>query len=171
MNPFRWSFRAQYFFGFLICAGLLAYALYLEHVQGLNPCPLCTFQRGAFVLLGVVFLIGALHGPRSKGGRATYGVLGLLAAGVGISIAGRHLWLQSLPPDQVPACGPDLAYMMEAFPLGDVVRKVLTGSGECAVVDWSFLGLAMPAWALIWFVLLALWALHAGFRRRRTRTY
>lgn len=171
MTPFRWSFRAQYFLGFLICAALLAYALFLEHVRGLVPCPLCMFQRAAFVILGIVFLLGALHAPRSKGGRAVYGVLGLAAAALGIGIAGRHVWLQSLPPDQVPACGPDLAYMMEAFPMGDVLQKVLTGSGECAKVDWSFLGLAMPAWALIWFVLLALWALYAGFRRRKSRAY
>lgn len=171
MNPFRWSFRAQFLLGFLICAGLLAYALYLEHVQGLVPCPLCTFQRGAFALLGVVFLLGALHGPKGKGGRAIYGVLALAAGGLGIGVASRHLWLQSLPPDQVPACGPDLGYMMEAFPLGDVLRKVLTGSGECAKVDWSFLGLAMPAWALVWFVLLAIWGLYAAFKRRKTRYY
>lgn len=171
MNPFRWTFRAQFLLGFAICAGLLAYALYLEHFQGLVPCPLCTFQRGAFVLLAAVFLLGALHAPRGKGGRAVYGLLSLSAAGLGIAIAGRHVWLQGLPPDQVPACGPDLSYMMEAFPLGDVLRKVFTGSGECAKVDWSFLGLAMPAWSLVWFALLALWALYAGFRSRKAGTF
>jgi len=171
MNPFRWTFRAQFLLGFAICAGLLGYALYLEHFQGLNPCPLCTFQRGAFLLLAGIFLLGAVRSPKGKAGRAVYALLSLAAAGVGISIAGRHVWLQNLPPDQVPACGPDLSYMMEAFPLGDVLRKVFTGSGECAVVDWSFLGLAMPAWSLIWFVLLALWALYAGFRGRRTHTF
>lgn len=171
MNPSRWSFRTQFLLGFLACAGLLAYALYLEHVQGLIPCPLCTLQRGAFVLLAIVFLIGGLHAPSTRGGRGFYGFLALAAAGLGISIAGRHVWLQSLPPDQVPACGPDLGYMMEAFPLGDVVRKVLTGSGECAKVDWTFLGLSMPAWALVWFVALALWALYAAFKRRKSRYY
>jgi disulfide bond formation protein DsbB len=171
MNPFRWTFRAQFLLGFAICAGLLGYALYLEHFQGLVPCPLCTFQRGAFLLLAAVFLLGALHAPRGKGGRGVYGFLALLAAGLGISIAGRHVWLQNLPPDQVPACGPDLSYMMEAFPLGDVLRKVFTGSGECAKVDWAFLGLAMPAWSLIWFVLLALWALYAACRTGKRHTF
>jgi len=171
MNPFRWTFRAQYLLGFAICAGLLGYALYLEHFQGLVPCPLCTFQRGAFLLLAGVFLLGALHSPKGKAGRGMYALLSLVAAGAGISIAGRHVWLQNLPPDQVPACGPDLSYMMEAFPLGDVLRKVFTGSGECALVDWTFLGLAMPAWSLVWFVLLAFWALYAGFRGRKTRTF
>lgn len=167
MNPFRWSFRAQYLSGFFACVGLLAYALYAQYVDGLVPCPLCTFQRGAFVLLGLVFLIGGLHAPHAAGGRSTYGVLSLLAAGLGISIAGRHVWLQHLPADQVPACGPDLSFMMEAFPLSDVLRKVFTGSGECARVDWTFLGLSMPEWSLICFVVLALWALQAGFRRRK----
>jgi disulfide bond formation protein DsbB len=167
MNPSGWSFRAQFLTGFLACVAVLAYALYSQYYGGLVPCPLCTFQRGAFAMLAVVFLVGGLHAPRGRAGRRTYGVLALLAAALGISIAGRHVWLQHLPADQVPACGPDLSFMMEAFPLSDVLRKVFTGSGECARVDWTFLGLAMPAWSLICFVALALWALYAGFRRRK----
>ncbi len=167
MNPFRWSFRAQFLSGFLACAALLAYALYSQYYGGLMPCPLCTFQRGAFILLGVIFLIGALHAPSGQGGRRVYAVSALIAAGLGIAVAGRHVWLQHLPADQVPACGPDLSFMMEAFPLADVLRKVFTGSGECAEVDWTFLGLSMPEWSLIWFVGLAAWALYAGFRRMK----
>jgi len=167
MNPFRWSFRAQYLLGFAVCAGLLAFALYTEYFLGLVPCPLCSFQRGAFILLGLVFLAGALHGPRGRTGRGAYGVLALLAAGLGIAIAGRHVWLQHLPPDQVPACGPDLNFMLQAFPLGDVLRRVFTGSGECAKVDWTFLGLSMPEWSLLWFVALLAWALWAAFRPGR----
>ncbi len=166
MNPFNWSFRAQFFAGFLACAALLGFALYSQYVGGLLPCPLCSFQRGAFVALGLVFLAGAVHGPRGRGGRGVYGVLAVACAALGAAIAGRHVWLQSLPADQVPACGPDLSYMMEAFPLADVLRRVFTGSGECAEVDWTFLGLAMPAWSLVWFVLLGVWALHAGLKRR-----
>jgi disulfide bond formation protein DsbB len=167
MNPFRWSFRAQFLSGFLACAALLAYALYSQYYGGLMPCPLCTFQRGAFILLGVIFLIGALHAPVGRGGRRAYAMFALIAAGLGIAVAGRHVWLQHLPADQVPACGPDLSFMMEAFPLADVLRKVFTGSGECAEVDWTFLGLSMPEWSLIWFVGLAAWALYAGFRRTK----
>ena len=167
MNPFHWSFRAQFLLGFLACVALLAYALYSQYYGGLMPCPLCTFQRGAFILLGTAFLLGALHAPKGQGGRRTYGVLALLAAGTGMVVAGRHVWLQHLPADQVPACGPDLSFMMEAFPLADVLRKVFTGSGECAEVDWTFVGLSMPEWSLIWFVGLALFALHAVFRRRK----
>lgn len=166
MNPFNWSFRAQCFAGSLACAALLGFALYSQYFGGLLPCPLCSFQRGAFVALGLVFLAGALHGPRGRRSRGVYGVLAMVFAALGAAIAGRHVWLQSLPADQVPACGPDLSYMMEAFPLADVLRRVFTGSGECAAVDWTFLGLAMPAWSLLWFVLLGIWALHAGLKRR-----
>ena len=165
-NPFRWSFRAQFLAGFAICAGLIAFAMYSQLYQGLEPCPLCIFQRVAFAALGVVLLAGGLHAPRGQGGRVAWGLLALIPAAIGIAIAGRHVWLQNLPPDKVPACGPGLDYMLDAMPFTGVVRKVLTGSGECANVDWSFAGLSMPAWSLVWFVLLAIWTLWAAFRRR-----
>lgn len=166
MNPFRASFRTQFLLGFLACAGLLAYAFYVQLLDGLEPCPLCIFQRVAFAALGLVFLVGGWLAPQGPGGRRAYGVLSVLAAGVGIAIAGRHVWLQSLPPDQVPTCGPGLDYMLDAMPISSVIRKVLTGSGECANVDWTFLGLSMPAWTLACFVVLAGWAAFAAFRRR-----
>lgn len=167
MNPFCWSFRAQFLTGFAICMALLGFALYSQYYLGLNPCPLCTFQRGAFLLLAVVFLIGGLHSPRGPSSRGVYGGLALIASALGLAVAGRHVWLQHLPADKVPACGPDLSYMMEAFPLADVLRKVFTGSGECAVVDWTFLGLSMPEWSLAWFLALLAWALYAAFGRRK----
>jgi protein dithiol:quinone oxidoreductase len=162
----RGSFRTQYLLGFAACAALLGYAFYAQLHDGLEPCPLCIFQRVAFLVLGIVFLVGGLHAPRGSGGRRTYGVLALVAALVGIAIAGNHVRLTHLPPDQVPACGPGLDYMLEAMPITGVIRKVMTGSGECATVDWTFLGLSMPAWSLAWFVLLAIWAAYAAFRRR-----
>ena len=118
-----------------------------------------------------MFLLGGLHAPRGPGGRKVYGLLVLAAAAVGAGIAGRHVWLQSLPPELAPSCGPPLSFMMETNPLTDVVRKVLTGSGECARVDWTFLGLSMPAWSLLWFVLLGGWALYAGLRKRKSRLF
>ena len=165
-NLFRASFRLQFLLGFLVCVGLLGFALYSQYFGGLNPGPLCTFQRAAFIALGAIFLLGGLLAPRGAAGRAIWGVLALIASGVGIAIAGRHVQLTHLPPDEVPSCGPDLAYMMDAFPLGDVIKKVLTGSGECAKVDWTLLGMSMPAWSLLWFVVLAAWAAYAAFRRR-----
>lgn len=165
-NPFRAPFRAQFFLGFLACCALLGYAIYSQLALGLEPCPLCIFQRVAFAALGIVFLLGALHAPRSVGGRRAYGALGLVVSAVGVAIAGNHVRLQHLPPDQVPACGPGLDYMLDSMPITGVIRRVMTGSGECASVDWSFLGLSMPAWSLVWFVLLASWIAIAAFRRR-----
>jgi disulfide bond formation protein DsbB len=144
---------------------LIAYALHAQFNGGLLPCPLCIFQRVAFAALGIVFLLGGLHAPRGRGGRRAWGVLAGIAAAAGASIAGRHVWLQGLPADEVPACGPGLEWMLETTPLLGVVREVLTGSGECADVDWTFLGLSMPAWSLAGFILLGAWALYAAFRR------
>jgi disulfide bond formation protein DsbB len=134
--------------GFLACLGMMAYALYAEHYMLLMPCPLCVFQRMSVIALGLIFLIATLHNP-SGGGRRVYTGLLLAAAGAGISVAGRHVWLQSLPPDQVPACGAGYDYIMETLPLGQALSAIFTGSGECATVDWLFLGLSMPAWVLI----------------------
>ena len=165
-NPFGWSFRAQCLLAFLACAGLLAFALYEQLHVGLVPCPLCIFQRIAFTATGVVFLVAGLHAPRHAVGQRVYALLALLAALVGAGIAGRHVWIQHLPPDQVPACGPGLDYLRELLPLSGVIRTVLSGSGECAKVDWTLLGLSMAEWGLVWFVLLALWALCLLLRRR-----
>ena len=166
-NPFRWSFRSQCLAGFAACAALIAFALYSQFQLGLLPCPLCIFQRVAFAALGVVFLLAGLHAPAGRGARAGWGVAALLAAAVGAAIAARHVWLQHLPADQVPACGPGLDWMMQTMPVAGVLREVLTGSGECANVDWSFLGLSMPGWSLAWFLLLGAWAASAAFTRRR----
>lgn len=160
------SFRASFLLGFLACAGLIGFALFSQFQWGLEPCPLCIFQRVAFAALGVVFLLGALHGPKGRAGRSAWGVLALIAALAGVAVAGNHVRLQMMPADQVPACGPGLDYMMEMLPVTGVIQKVMTGSGECADVDWSFLGLSMPAWSLVWFVLLGAWAAWAAFRRR-----
>ena len=149
--------------GFLACVGMMAYALYAEHYLMLMPCPLCVFERMAVIALGIIFLIGALHNP-SGWGRRVYAVLLLAAAGGGAGVATRHVWLQNLPPDQVPACGPGLEYMLDVFPLQNVVQQVLAGSGECAELDWSFLGLSLPAWSLVVFSGLLLVALIQLFR-------
>lgn len=134
--------------GALACAGLMAYALYAQHVLGMEPCPLCIFQRIGVIALGVVFALAAVHDP-ARTGRRIYAALLLLATLGAAGVSGRHLWLQSLPPERVPACGPGLDYMLESFPFTEMLQTVLSGSGECAKVDWQFLGLAMPAWVLI----------------------
>lgn len=165
MNFLSWSFRSNYLLGFVACVGLLGFALYAEYWLGMSPCPLCVFQRIGFVLMGVFFLVGALHAPRGAG-RWVYAGLVDLAALAGAATAVRHLWLQSLPADQVPSCGPGIGYLFDAFPLATVLRKVFTGSGECATVE-PILGLPMPAWSLLWFVALGGLALLAAWRCRR----
>jgi disulfide bond formation protein DsbB len=134
--------------GFIACAGMMAYALYAEHVLMLMPCPLCVFQRMAVISLGIVFLVAAIHNPGDIG-RRVYSVLVFIAAGAGVGVAGRHIWLQNLPPDKVPSCGPGFDYIIESFPLSDALSLIFTGSGECASIDWQFLGLSMPAWVVI----------------------
>lgn len=150
-------YRQLNFLGFLACAGAMGFALYLEHVGGLEPCPLCIFQRIAMVFTGLVFLFAAVHGPLGWG-RGVYTGLALAGAGAGMAIAGRHVWLQNLPDDQVPACGPTLDFLFDTTPFFDAVMFVLRGDGNCAEIDAQWLGLSLPAWTLIGFVALAAWA-------------
>lgn len=142
--------------GFAFCVLMMAVALGLEHIMGLEPCPLCVFQRVAVITAGLVLGIAALHNPSGKVGKTIYGLLSLAAVGTGAFIAGRHVWLQGLPADEVPTCGPGLEYMMDILPMQEVVAMVLTGSGECAEIDFMLLGLSLPAWTLIGFLLLAI---------------
>ena len=139
--------------GFVACAALLAYALYTQFYLGLEPCPLCIFQRIGVALLGLVFLAAAVHNPRGGGRYAYAGLLGVAALAT-LAVAARHMYVQSLPPGSLPACGAPLAALLKFMPLWQVIRKVLTGSGECGEVNWRFLGLAMPAWVLIWALVL-----------------
>lgn len=137
----------------LVCVGLMAYALYAQEVLGLHPCPLCISQRIFVILVGVFALIAFIHNPKVLL-RRVYAGLGMLAAVVGGIVAGRHLYLQSLPEDQVPACGPGLEYIFGTFPFLEAVAVLFRGDGNCADVDWQFLGIAMPGWVLAAFVAL-----------------
>jgi len=152
--------------GLLCCAALLGYAWYVQGVLRIDPCPLCIFQRVGVAATGVLFLMAWLHSPNGWGARA-YGVLIALAALLTMAIAARHVWIQHLPEGAVPVCGATLNYMLDVFPLSDVIRKVLTGSGECHAVSWSFLGLAMPTWVLIAAAGLGSLGIYANFSVRR----
>jgi len=143
--------RIGYLLGFFVCAGLMGYALYLQYVMDLEPCPLCIFQRVAVIAMGLVFLIAAFHNPGRAGARV-YAMLQLLIGGAGAAIAARQVWLQSLPKDQVPACGMGLDYMLETLPFTDMLQKVFEGSGECAEKSWVFLHLSIAGWTLVFFV-------------------
>lgn len=150
--------------GFLACSGMMAYALYAEHVLMLMPCPLCVFQRMAVIALGIVFLVAALHHPVGRGNLVYTGLLAVAAA-TGAGVAGRHVWLQNLPADQVPSCGPGFDYIIDSFPLSDALKMIFTGSGECASIDWAFLGLSMPAWVLISIILVGSLGIWNNLRR------
>ena len=160
MSTVDWlSQRMLFVYGVLLCVGLMVAALVLQHSLNLEPCPLCIFQRAFVIGLGVVMLIGALHNPQGMG-RKVYGALVLLFSVAGVVVAGRHVWLQHLPADEVPDCGPGLQYMLDAFPLGETLELVFKGSGECAEVQWTFLSLSIPEWTLIVFLGLCAFAIH-----------
>lgn len=151
----------------------MGFALYLEHFQGLEPCPMCVFQRVAMIFTGLMFLLAAIHGPRGRGQWVWSGLAGLGGA-AGLGVAARHVWLQSLPPDQVPACGPALDYLVDVMPMWEVVQTILRGDGNCAVIDASFAGLSLPFWTGIGFFLLMDWAMMAALgahllRRRQAQ--
>ncbi len=150
--------------GAVAVVGLMSYALYAQHIVGLEACPLCILQRVAMIALGLVFAAAALHAPVGAGARA-YAVLGALAALTGMGISGWHVRIQNLPPAEVPACGPGFDYLMDAFGWLGGLRMIFTGSGECAVVNWTFLGLSMPAWVFIWFVALGALVVRANWSR------
>ncbi len=160
-NP-RWIFAAV----FLACVCLVAFGLYLQHAKGLEPCPMCILQRYAFVAIAAIALAAAVHGP-GRAGRIAYGGSLSIAAVTGGAIAGRHVYLEHNPPDLYD-CGADLGYMLESFPLADLLPMIFRGTGDCTKVPWRFLGLSIAEWALIWFAIFlvaAVLAILLGVRR------
>jgi disulfide bond formation protein DsbB len=137
---------------FLACTGLIAYALYLQHVMHLEPCPMCILQRYAFIAVGIVALIAALHNPPTLV-RRIYGGLVLLFASTGAGVAIRHVWLEHNPP-QIFDCGADVGFLLESFPLTEAFPMIFRGTGDCTKVPWRFLSLSIAEWSLICFVLI-----------------
>ena len=153
MDPMSWlSPRRAFALAALACALLLGFGYYLQFGRGLQPCPLCLVQRGFFYAVMAVGIVAALHGRWVR----VYGSLAALLAVGGAATAGRQVWLQHLPPDKVPQCGPDLYFMLDNFPLSRTLKTLVSGTGECAVVDWTFLGLSIAEWSLICFAGLVL---------------
>ena len=143
--------RPLFLGAFLICVALIATALAMQYAMKLEPCPLCIFQRVFVIALAAVVLVAAVHDP-APAGRRVYGVLIVVLGVLGMVVAGRHVWLQNLPADRVPECGPGLEYLLDAFPLMEALSIVFRGSGECADVQWVFLGLTIPGWTLVIFI-------------------
>ena len=151
--------------GFAACVGLIGYALFVQYVLRLEPCPLCILPRIAVITAGVLFLLAAIHNPAARGARV-YGSLIDLATFAGILVAARHMWIIAQPPGTVAECGASLQYMMDVLPVGEVLDKILKGSGECAKIDWHFLGLNMPTWVLISLVFVGMWAVMVNWHMR-----
>ena len=152
----------------LACAGLLAFGYYLQYFDGQDPCPLCLVQRGFFYGVLLVFAVAALHFP-GKTGKAIYCAAATVLALGGLGVAARQVWLQHLPADQVPACGPDLFFMLENLPILRTIEKLFAGSGQCAEVHWRFLGLSIAEWSLLWFAVILAVGLMFALRGRSAR--
>lgn len=165
--PSAFRYRLVNLYIFLFCAALLGIAMYMEHVMMLEPCPLCITQRLFFIACGLVALIAFGHNPARRG-QKIYGFTSAALALGGGAFAMRQIWLQNLPEDEVPACGPSLSYMMEVFPWQEVVATMFTGDGNCAEVSWRdpVIGMSIAQWSLVGFILLALVCVWQGLRRR-----
>jgi disulfide bond formation protein DsbB len=157
----RWLFLL----GAVTVAVMFGAALYLQYVLRQDPCPLCMLQRVIFIAIGVLFFIAALHNAKQIGAKI-YAILIALTALGGIAVASRHIWIQHLPKDQVPACGPGLEFMLKNFPMSDVWQELMHGSGECAAKGWTFLGLGIPELSLLGYVMLGVFAVLVGWKKR-----
>ncbi|MDC9720001.1 MAG: disulfide bond formation protein B [Gammaproteobacteria bacterium] len=160
------SFRREFALGLLVCAAILSTALYMEFAMGLDPCMLCMSQRFIYLGMAFVFMLAALHNPYF-GGHKRYGFLLFVFSLIGLGLASRQLYLQNLPADLVPACGPSFSYMVDAFPFTDVLVTMIKGSGSCAEVQWSFLGLSIAGWSFVLFSLLAIYSLRLTVMRTK----
>jgi len=152
----------------VICASLLAYGIYyLQEELGLEPCPMCILQRYALILVGATALVASIHGPRDWGLKVYSALIVAFAiAGGGVSI--RHSYLQHFPP-KMETCGSDLGFLVGNFPLTQALPKIFAGTGSCSSIDWKFLGLTIPEWTLVWFVLFAAAAVWAVVASRRLK--
>lgn len=155
--------RPLFFLLFLATIAAMGFALYLQHALQLEPCPLCITQRVFVILVGVFALIAAIVNP-SLIGRRVLAFFCVAAAAGGAAVAGRHVWLQSLPEDLAPACGPSLEYMLETLPLSETFSLVLMGDGNCAETVWTLLGFSIPQQTLALFAVLLLASLYQLLR-------
>ena len=135
----------------LCCIAGMIFALYLQYALNLKPCPLCMTQRIFVSAVGLISFLSFIHNP-SVIGQKTYAWLSLTCSVLGASFSGRQIWLQHLPPDQIPACGPSLQYMLETLPFSDTLRIMVTGNGNCAEIAWTLFGLSIPNWVFALFV-------------------
>jgi disulfide bond formation protein DsbB len=157
--------RSGYFLGFIASFGLVAYGLYIQQQYNLEPCPLCIFQRITYMVIGVLFLIAALHNPGNLG-RKVYGLLQFITALTGAGIALRHMWIQANPDKVMAECGAGFDYIFETFPLKRALDLVFKGTGECSAIDWTMFGLTIPQLSLVAFIGLAIYTVYLSTLKR-----
>jgi disulfide bond formation protein DsbB len=158
LNLIKFNPRIWFLLGFASCFLMLSVGAYFQFVEEMEPCPLCISQRIAILVTGIIFLIAAIHNPKSCGLKI-YSILGVITALCGAGISIRHVWIQNLPADEIPECGPGLSYVFENFPLLDTIKLMLNGTGDCAEILWTFLGISIPGWTLVAFIGLSLLSL------------
>ena len=159
------SYRMLNFLGAFVCGALLLIAVfYFQNYLGLEPCYLCVTQRVFVALTGIIFLTATLHNPSFYGNKI-YAGLSLLSAATGAYFSAKQLWLQSLPEENIPSCGPPVEYLFDAFPMSEVLTMLVRGDGNCAKVQWEFLSISMPGWVLISFIILSLLGLYQLLRK------
>jgi len=163
MNPLAWSFRTQMLLGSAVCLALDGFAFYTQLQWGLEPCELCIDQRIAYLVLAGAFLLAALLAPRGTTARRSLSILTALTALSGAWIAGQQIWHKLFPPE-LPTCAVSFDFIENP----SLWQQFTTSTVECGLGDWVFLGLPMPAWSFIWFVLLGVWAILAGFKCSET---
>jgi len=146
--------RRKFSLIFLLCLGLISFGLYLQHKEGLIPCPMCILQRYAFISCGILSLFAALFANSKISTKVFGGAVGIFSL-AGASIATRHVWLEHYPPE-VFDCGADLEFMVNTFPVGEALPMIFRGTGDCSQVLWSFLGLSIAEWSLIWFAVITI---------------
>ncbi|HET7729116.1 MAG TPA: disulfide bond formation protein B [Usitatibacter sp.] len=150
------------------CASLVSFGIfYMQEELGLDPCPMCVLSRFAFIGIGAVSLVAALHGPRGLALKVYSSIVALIAM-AGIGVSARHSYLQHFPP-KVESCGTDLEFLLNALPLSQALPKIFAGTGSCSRVDWKFLGLSIPEWAGVWFLAFLVAAVWVGFVRKAPR--
>ncbi|MGP5551857.1 disulfide bond formation protein B [Psychrobacter celer] len=154
MLPLTTYRNLQVFLVVMAVIGMSFALFFLQRYMGFTPCPLCVFQRIGLIVMGVFALMAALFHPKSMAVRLVLWLGSLVGIGWSTVVAGRHVWLQHLPADQVPSCGPGLDYWLDTLPILQVFKEVFAGSGECAAIDWTFMGLSIPEQSLILFNLL-----------------
>jgi disulfide bond formation protein DsbB len=147
-----------------VCVALLAFGLYLQHVVGLEPCPMCIVQRYAMVI--VALIAGITAGIKSRGAWVAGSLLTVGFSGFGAFVAARQSWLQWYPPE-IASCGRDFYGMIETFPLKRAIPMIFRGSGDCTKVDWTFLGLSIANWSFLWFCAILVVALVLAVRQLR----